>query len=99
MRTRYMKLTDHGVYPEDEKGLLERCRKATQEERHLLLHACIDAAPQGLEFLIYESLATGKSYDAISRAEYIPLKSDDFYGYRRKAMSRFYDFLRMYGKV
>ena len=48
---------------------------------------------------VYESLAMGKSYDQISRTDYIPMKSDDFYGYRRKAMSKFYDFLRMYGRV
>ena len=99
MRNRYKKLEDHGVYPEDTKMLLERCKKSTPEERHWLLHACIDASPEGMEFLVYESLAMGKSYDQISRADYIPMKSDDFYGYRRKAMSKFYDFLRMYGRV
>lgn len=99
MRTRYMTLSDHGVYPEDEKGLLERCRNATKEERHELFHACIAAVPPGVEYYIYESLTTGKSYDVISKTDYIPMKSDDFYAYRRKAMYGFYEFLRMYGKV
>lgn len=99
MRTRDMSLEDFGVYPGDEKKLLEMCRKANREERHELLHACISAAPEGLECAIYESLAAGKSYDKICRTDYIPAKRDDFYAYRRKAMAGFYEFLRMQGKI
>ena len=93
-----MSYEDHGVFPGDEKELLIRCRKADREERHNLLHACIDAAPEGLEFFVYQSLAGGKSYDNISRTDYIPAKKDDFYAYRRKAMGTFYNLLRMEGK-
>ena len=98
VRTRDMSLSDHGVFPEDEKRLLNRCRDATSDERHDLLHACIDAAPDGLEIYVYQSLVTGKSYDAIFRTDYIPAKKDDFYAYRRKAMAVFYNLLRMEGK-
>nr|DAZ47321.1 MAG TPA: hypothetical protein [Caudoviricetes sp.] len=98
VKTRNMSYEDHGVFPGDEKELLIRCRKADREERHNLLHACIDAAPEGLEFFVYQSLASGKSYDNISRTDYIPAKKDDFYAYRRKAMGTFYNLLRMEGK-
>lgn len=99
IRTRNKKLEDYGVYPEDEDVLKRKCIEATRDERHELLHCCINAAPEGLEVLLYESLACGKSYDQISKNKYIPIKKDDFYGYRRKAMALFYDFLRMRKKV
>lgn len=99
MRTREAKLSDYGVFPEDEKKLLRRCRESTREERQTLLGFCIKSAPEGLEVPVYESLVTGRSYDEIHKRDYIPAKKDDFYGYRRKAMGLFYDFLRVSGKI
>lgn len=95
MRTRQKSLVDFGVYPEDISKLKDICQKATPDQRHSILHCCIDSCPPGLELLVYESIVLGHSYDRIGKREYIPAKRDDFYAYRRKAMSRFYNILRL----
>lgn len=94
MRTRRKSLVDFGVYPEDINRLRDICQKATQEQRHDILHCCISSCPPGIELLVYESIVTNKSYDRIMKTKYIPAKRDDFYAYKRKAMAMFYDTLR-----
>lgn len=98
MRVREMSLADHGVFPGDEEKLKRYCRKLAVEERLRLFQCAISAAP-GLEIAVYESLITGIGYRTlIKRGRQIPAKEDDFYAYRRKALAKFYDWLRMTGK-
>lgn len=96
MRTREMKLSDHGVPPEDEPRLRKMCRTATGYNLDLLRHAIVSAAP-GIEKPILDSLTTGKGYEALSKKEYIPATKADFYAYQRKALAEFYRMLRLLG--
>jgi len=99
MRTREKNLADYGVDKGKEKELLRACREASRQERQELLAFCIASAPEGVECAVYESLVTGRSYDELVKREYIPAGRDDFYGYRRKAMGKFFDLLRLRGKI
>ena len=99
IRTRYMNLSDYGVFQGDDKKLKIYCRNLkTAEERLFLFQCSINAAP-GLEIAVYESLTTGDGYRTLERrGRKIPAKEDDFYAYRRKAMAEFYDWLRLTGR-
>ena len=97
MRTREMKLSDHGVPPEDEPRLRKMCRTATGYNLDLLRHAIVSAAP-GIEKSILDSLTTGKGYETLSKKEYIPATKADFYAYQRKALAEFYRMLRLFGR-
>lgn len=97
MRTREMKLSDHGVPPEDEAILRKLCRTATGYNLDLLRHAIASAAP-GIEQTIKDSLTTGIGYVELSKKEYIPATKADFYAYQRKALAEFYRMLRLLGR-
>ena len=127
MRTRKKKLSDYGVFPEDEKKILTMCRMADKQERQELMQICIASAPCGIEVYLYWSMsvmvenlnsqtitpAIGKNprqlyehqeealkkLDEINKKEYIAATRDDFYGYRRKAMAKFYDWLRLTRRI
>lgn len=99
MRTRKKKLSDYGVFPEDEKKILAMCRMADKQERQELMQICIASAPCGIEVYLYWSMTLNMSYDEISKKEYIAATRDDFYGYRRKAMAKFYDWLRLTRRI
>lgn len=97
MRLREAKLSDYNVPKEDEEKLNEYCKKADSYLRFILLGCAISAAP-GMELAIYESLVTGVGYyTLIRRGVDIPAKTDDFYGYKRKAKAEFYHRLKIYG--
>jgi len=98
VRTREKKLTDHGVFLEDERRIREYCRKADGYDRELLMDICRSAAP-GLEQQIYISLTVPRSgYEAQEKKGYIPATKADFYAYQRKAMAEFYHMLRLLGR-
>ncbi len=97
MRTREMKLSDHGVPPEDEAILRKMCRTATGYNLDLLRHAIASAAP-GIEQTIKDSLTTGIGYVELSKKEYIPVSKADFYAYQRKTLAKFYRMLRLLGR-
>lgn len=97
MRTREMKLYDHGVPPEDEPKVRALCRTAAGYDLELLKHAIASAAP-GIEKAIQDSLTTGKGYVELSKREYIPTTKADFYAYQRKAVAEFYHMLRLLGR-
>lgn len=98
MRTREMSLADHGVFPGDEEKLRKYCRNMPVEDRLLLFQCAIRAAP-GLEIAVYESITTDDGYRRqTKRGRQIPVKEDDFYGYQRKTLYEFYDWLRMTGR-
>ncbi len=97
MRTREMKLYDHGVPPEDEPKVRALCRTATGYDLELLQGAIASAAP-GIEQPIKDSLTTGIGYVELSKKEYIPVTKADFYAYQRKALAEFYRMLRLLGR-
>lgn len=97
MRTREMKLSNHGVPPEDEAILRKLCRTAAGYDLELLHHAVASAAP-GIEQTIKDSLTTGIGYVELSKKEYIPATKADFYAYQRKALAEFYRMLRLLGR-
>lgn len=98
MRLREKKLTDHGVWPEDEERIKEYCLHVSGEERELLRQSCERAAP-GLERQIFDSLVKRRNgYDAQMKTGYIPATKADFYAYQRKALGEFYRWLMWYGK-
>lgn len=96
MRTREMKLYDHGVPPEDEPKVRALCRTATGYDLELLQGAIASAAP-GIEQPIKDSLTTGIEYVELSKKEYIPATEADFYAYQRKALAKFYRMLQLLG--
>ena len=77
MRTRQKSLVDFGVYPEDVNRLKDICQKATQEQRHDILHCCISSCPPGIELLVYESIVT--NVNAIPNVNAIKLSIILFY--------------------
>lgn len=98
MRTREKSMWDYGVPDDDQKKLLEKCKKLTQEESLILFQCAISTAP-GLELVIYESITRGVGYRTIlSSGRPIPATEDDFYAYRRKTLAEFYDRLRLFGR-
>lgn len=99
MRTRDMSLSEHGVFPDDEKALKEYCKSNMSIEERLILFQCAISAAPGLEISVYDSLTTGDGYRTLERrGRKIPAKEDDFYAYRRKALAEFYDWLRLTGR-
>ena len=62
------------------------------EDVKMLLERCKKATPEERHWLLHACIDA--SPEGMEFLVY-----DDFYGYRRKAMSKFYDFLRMYGRV
>lgn len=98
MRTRYKKLSDYDVPPEDQSKLYEKCKKLSQEESLILFQCAISAAP-GLEIAIYDSLVSSVGYRTMEKqGEFIPASEDDFYAYRRKTLGEFYRLLRLFGR-
>lgn len=98
MRTRKKTLIDHGVSPEDENILRERCRGAIGYDKELLWQICCSAAP-GIGKQIFDSLTqTRCGYDAQMRKDYIPATKADFYGYQRKVLAEFYRMLKLLGR-
>lgn len=97
MRTRNMSLSDYGVPKEDQDNLYKRCRSPDKEDEEILTE-CVKSSAPGLENFIYDSLSSGKSYDVISKKQYIPAKIDDFYAYRRKTAAEFYRILKLLGR-
>lgn len=95
-------MSDYGLDEEDERKLLHYCKQMDVDDRVLLFNAAISSAP-GLEVEIYYSIIhihDRYGYGAMMRKGwYIPVKADDFYGYRRKTLVAFYNLLRMSGKI
>ncbi|MCD8371232.1 MAG: hypothetical protein LUC94_13090 [Clostridiales bacterium] len=90
MRTRHKRLTDYGIPESEVNGLYDLCRNLDDRGRELLHVAAVDSCPPGIAEYIFKSLTDGSSYDAMSKSQWIPIGRDDFYGYRRKALAKFY---------
>lgn len=90
MRTREKKLSDYGVPNTLYREIKERCCNSTDEERETLHLVCYLNTPAWVSQFVFRSLARRESYDEIMKWDYIPVKSDDFYGYQRRAMAAYY---------
>lgn len=99
MRTREMGYSDYGFDGKEEKRLKEYCRNKTfnDYDAFLLMQSAVAANPD-LANDMYYSLVNGISYDKISVVKYIPISKSDFYGYQRKCLAIFRNFLIMCGK-
>lgn len=89
MRQRNIGYQTHEI---DVKQILERIRTGGESERHMVMSACYVTYP-ALADDLYMSIVYGLSYERIEamKREPVPLWKNDFYGYRRKALSIYYD--------
>ena len=97
MKTRKISFREYGFEPGEEKRLKEYCRKSDFNDHTDLINAALSANPSIANDLYY-SIVTGLSYDKIGRIRYIPITKVDFYGYQRKCLNIFRNFLLMQGK-
>lgn len=97
MKTRETGYADYGLDRSEVKRLKEYCKSTEFKEHKTLMDSAISSNPCIASDLYY-SLATGISYDELTRVRYIPLPKGDFYGYQRRCLSTFRNFLLMFGK-
>ena len=97
MRNRNKSYADYGFDEGEEKRLKKYCTDANFCDHELLLESAISANPTIAIDLFY-SLTRGIGYDKLSNAKYIPMPKTDFYGYQRKCLSIFKNFLVFNGK-
>lgn len=86
MRTRETYFNDYGITKDEEERLKALCREPNPRTRSLLHTAAYTVNPQLACDIIY-SLVNTLSYDKICLIRDIPIKRDDFYGYRRKTLA------------
>lgn len=79
-----------GLTTKDLKELTRYCRNTDFDQHEILLQCCVDADIYkiGIALDLYDSIL-GLSYERASGKKYIPLNKNDFYGYRRYALSIF----------
>lgn len=97
MKTREKGYHDYGFDSGEEKKLKAYCRNKNFSDHKTLMDSAISSNPYIAPDLYY-SIAGGVSYDDLMKIKYIPLPKTDFYGYQRKCLSIFRNFLLMYGK-
>ena len=91
MRTRYMGYNDYNMDADDVKSIRHFCESIEAgSDDDSALKKCCQLANNDVAVQLYTSLVEGLSYDEIFKREYIPLGRNDFYGYRRKAIARFF---------
>lgn len=96
MRTREAFYADYGF---DQQRVEELLTLGKKEENWILVCWSAVAVNPHLAKYISESIIANKGYDKIHKESflqfYIPVKRDDFYGYRRKALAVFDKLLRI----
>lgn len=97
MKIREMGYRDYGFDNGEEKRLKAYCRSSEFSEHKSLLDSAISSCPCIAPDLYY-SIVGGVSYDDLIKIKCIPLPKADFYGYQRKCLSIFRNFLLFYGK-
>lgn len=97
MRTRDKGFSDYGFQPGEEKQLKDYCKNSNFREHDILLQSAISANP-AIAADLYYSLSAGISFERLSSVKQIHLPKNDFYGYQRKCLSIFKNFLVFYGK-
>lgn len=98
LRTREKGYKDYGFEDGEEQHIKEYCRRDDFSDHDLLLKSAISANPCIANDLYY-SVVKGLSYEAIDRMRSIPISKADFYGYRRKCLAIFRNWLLFYGKL
>lgn len=88
---------DYGFDMNEAKRLKEYCRNADFNDHKTLMDSAISSNPS-IAADLYYSIVGGVSYDDLSKIKYIPLPKSDFYGYQRRCLATFRNFLLMYGK-
>ena len=73
------------ISEEDEKKMLNECRRMRGNDQLELLKWCQNAN-NDLSGILFFSLITGIGYDYISKRYWIPIARKDFQGYRRKSL-------------
>lgn len=84
MRTRDRNLSYYGISDQRGRELIAYCRNVEKQE---IVRAATSKANPAISDLIYENLVSGSGYDKISYKRHIPYSKNDFYGYRRLALS------------
>ena len=97
MKTRETGYKDYGFEQGEEKKLKEYCKNSGFSDHELLLNAAIETNP-AIASDLYYTIVSGLSYESIDKVRYVPISKGDFYGYQRKCLYIFRDFLRIYGK-
>ena len=92
MKTRNKSYIDYGISKQKANDLKRKCQVLNVEERDILLECC-KCANQGIAYEMLYSLIYGVSYDKLIAFVYIPALREDFYAYRRKALSLFNEHL------
>lgn len=85
--------SDYGFEPCEEKRLLQYCQSYDFDKKQWLLQAAL-ASNADLANDIYYSIVGNLSYDRLNTVKYIPASKTDFYGYRRKCLALFRDFMQ-----
>lgn len=93
MKTRNKSYIDYGISKQKANELKKRCQTLNARERDILMECC-KCANQGIAYEMMYSLIYGVSYDKLIACVYIPALREDFYAYRRKALSLFNEHLR-----
>lgn len=97
MKIREKGYSDYGFEQGEEKRLKQYCRNAEFNDYKLLLDAAIASNPVLASDLFY-SVVASVSYDSLTKIKYIPITKQDFYGYQRRCLAIFRNFLLMSGK-
>lgn len=87
MRTRTAKYSDYGISEQDKVEILKYCREAQGEGLDLIREVLKRIKSEYVAQLLYRNLTTGISYDKMAKTEQLYVVKEDFYGYRRKAIS------------
>lgn len=84
MSTRSLKLLDYGITKEEADRLIEL---AGDPDNAALVKLAVEESNPGLSDALFTSLTTGYGYRGMmKKGRYIPIKEDDFYAYRRRAL-------------
>ena len=96
MRTRNKSYSDYGITEEEKKYIFDFCRSADDKQKAIIKEALSELNPY-ISRYIYRSLVYNQSYDDICKEEYIFMRKEDFYGYRRKGMEAIKRYMLLYG--
>lgn len=97
MKLREKSYRDYGFEPGEEKKLKEYCRGPNFSDHKTLIDSAISSNPYIASDLYY-SIAGGVSYDDLCKIKHVPIPKVDFYGYQRRCLSIFRNFLLLYEK-
>lgn len=92
-RVRETYMSDYCLTKKDIRRLMEYCKAVGIQQQDIILKAA-QITNESIAVPLFINLTTGMGYDKISQCYEIPMKRDDFQGYRRKALSVLHDLIR-----